>query len=70
MNLPPSLPKRVKKRVHSVKDMEAAAQEISVERTTEFKVSGEELISLSLNAAGLAAILPLVVTGIEADYSP
>ena len=52
------------KRVHSVKDMEAAAQEISVERTTEFKVSGEELISLSLNAAGLAAILPLVVTGV------
>ena len=57
-------------RVHSVKDMEAAAQKISVERTTEFKVSGKEIISLSLNAVGLAASLPLVVTVIGGGLLP
>ena len=51
-------------RVEFVKDMEEDAQEISDERKTEFKMSGAEIVSLSLTAAGLAASLPLVVSGI------
>ena len=51
-------------RVQSIRDMESASQRISDERKTEFKVSGVEIVSLSLTAAGLAASLPLVVSGI------
>lgn len=52
------------KRVQSIKDMETTVAKLSEDRTREFKVSGMEIISLSLTAAGLAASLPLIVSGI------
>ena len=50
--------------VQSIEDMESAAEKISTGTTTGLKVSGVEIISLSLTAAGLAASLPLVISGI------
>ncbi len=51
-------------RVQSIEDMELAAEKVSTDRTTGLRVSGVEIISLSLTAAGLTASLPLVVSGI------
>ena len=58
------MPRRVRPGFSLLKDKEDAAQEISDERKTKFKVSGTEIVSVSLTAADLAASLPLVVSGI------